>query len=412
MGVIVVVCAVFGLTVSGAKTEIMYLRAKEMPESTATFSVEAAGQVYNQTNEFVYSRGKRQHKCRPVHRGRPPLTQRMLQLPEVHPQAVRPTERSPRAQNTDAKSRGTRDNAVRLRHLEPARVPLRHAALSPPQVLDSLHWLAKAQSRRPSDFLSGHASQDGKGEHRGDFTQEADLVCEICGAHGVYENVEVRDVWRNGGGRGLCRGPGKRVDGVFPGRSQSFRHQRRLVDDCSPGRGGMTQDGRTRGGTFHGEMDLCRENQGLTTACCGMPERDGKDPEEDSPKQAGSCWFAHPCCLTRSVWRELVSSGCFVCRYHDVFFSGVTFVLFCFAFVSMLLLKPRPLRSIVLRYAGVPIATRVFFFFFFPFCLFGDVAFSEHFFVPFPLSLCMESTSYVLSFRMVFFLPCDHGLNF
>ena len=33
-------------------------------------------------------------------------------------------------------------------------------------------------------------------------------------------------------------------------------------------------------------------------------------------------------------------------------------------------------------------------------------------FVPFPLSLCMESTSYVLSFRVVFFLPCDHGLVF
>ena len=32
----------------------MCLRAKGMPESTATFSVEAAGQVYNQTNEFVY----------------------------------------------------------------------------------------------------------------------------------------------------------------------------------------------------------------------------------------------------------------------------------------------------------------------------------------------------------------------
>ena len=32
--------------------------------------------------------------------------------------------------------------------------------------------------------------------------------------------------------------------------------------------------------------------------------------------------------------------------------------------------------------------------------------------MPFSLSLCMESTSYVLSFRMVFFLPCDHGLNF
>ena len=57
MGGVVVVCAAFGLTVSEAKTEIMCIRAKGMPESTATFSVEAAGQVYNQTNEFVYLGG-------------------------------------------------------------------------------------------------------------------------------------------------------------------------------------------------------------------------------------------------------------------------------------------------------------------------------------------------------------------
>ena len=54
MEVIVVVFAAFGFTVSEAKTEIMCLRAKGVPESTAIFSVEAAGQVYNQTNEFVY----------------------------------------------------------------------------------------------------------------------------------------------------------------------------------------------------------------------------------------------------------------------------------------------------------------------------------------------------------------------
>ena len=66
----------------------------------------------------------------------------------------------------------------------------------------------------------------------------------------------MRDVRRNGGGCGLCGRPGKkRVDGVFPGRPQSFRHQRRPVDDCSPGRGGMAQNGRTNGGTFHGEID-------------------------------------------------------------------------------------------------------------------------------------------------------------
>ena len=57
MGMIVVLCAAFGLVISEAKTEIMCLRAKGMPESTGIFSVEAAGQVYNQTNEFVYLGG-------------------------------------------------------------------------------------------------------------------------------------------------------------------------------------------------------------------------------------------------------------------------------------------------------------------------------------------------------------------
>ena len=38
----------------------MCLRAKGMPESI-TFSVEAAGQVYNQTNEFVYLGGNVNH---------------------------------------------------------------------------------------------------------------------------------------------------------------------------------------------------------------------------------------------------------------------------------------------------------------------------------------------------------------
>ena len=58
---------------------------------------------------------------------------------------------------------------------------------------------------------------------------------------------------------------------------RSFRHQRRPVDDCSPGRGGKAQNGGSRAGTFHGKMDRCRESQGWTSACSGMPERDGKD---------------------------------------------------------------------------------------------------------------------------------------
>ena len=50
----------------------------------------------------------------------------------------------------------------------------------------------------------------------------------------------MRDVRRIGGRRGLRGGPGKRVNGVVPGRPQSFRHQRRPVDDCS-------HPGKTRG---------------------------------------------------------------------------------------------------------------------------------------------------------------------
>ena len=63
MRVIVVVCAAFDLTVSEAKTEIMCLRAKGMPESTAIFSIEGLGQVYNQTNEFVYLGGNVNHNA-------------------------------------------------------------------------------------------------------------------------------------------------------------------------------------------------------------------------------------------------------------------------------------------------------------------------------------------------------------
>ena len=61
MGAVVVVSATFGLTVSGAKTEIMRLRTKGILESTAIFSVETAGEMDNQTNEFAYLGGNVNH---------------------------------------------------------------------------------------------------------------------------------------------------------------------------------------------------------------------------------------------------------------------------------------------------------------------------------------------------------------
>ena len=71
--------------------------------------------------------------------------------------------------------------------------------------------------------------------------------------------------------------------------------------DCSPGRGGMSQNDRNKGRNIswrNGSLQRkppARAIDYVRHTCSGMPERDGKDQEEDSPKQAGSCWFARPC---------------------------------------------------------------------------------------------------------------------
>ena len=156
MGVIVVVCTPLASPYRRPRLKLqvfMCLPTKRMPESTAIFSVEASGLGAQPNERFRIPRGERQPQCRLVHRSRPAHTQRIVQLLEVHPQAVRPTERSPQPQNPDAGSRGTRHNAVRLSQVKPARVPLRHVTLGPPQVPDLLHRLVKEQSHRPLDLF-------------------------------------------------------------------------------------------------------------------------------------------------------------------------------------------------------------------------------------------------------------------
>ena len=69
-------------------------------------------------------------------------------------------------------------------------------------------------------------------------------------------------------------------------------------------------------------------------------------------------------------WRELVSSGRFICR---CFFSGLTFVLFCFVFCLYAFVEAAALRSIVVRYAGIPIATHVSFFVYLEMSLFPSI---------------------------------------
>ena len=173
---------------------------------------------------------------------------------------------------------------------------------------------------------------------------------------------------------------------------------------------GNGSERQNKGRNISWQNGSLQRNQGWTTACSGMPEIDRKDQEEDSPKQAGSCWFARPCGLATSG-ANLYPMG--------VSFDGV--LLWCYVCFVLLhfrlygFVEAAALRSIVLQYAGLPIATRVSFFFFFLFiCLFGDVAFSEYFLYLFRFLFIWRILlpSYVLSFQIVFFLPCDHGLDF
>ena len=141
--------------------------------------------------------------------------------------------------------------------------------------------------------------------------------------------------------------------------------------------------------------------------CSNVTGRTKKRIAQSKRACAGSLALA---LLTSHKWRELVSSGRLVCRCHGVF--PLVLRLFCFASFFRLFyafVEAAALRSIVLRYPGVPIATRVSFFYFFPFFVYLEMSLFPSIF---SISLCMESTSYVLSFRMVFFLPCDHGLDF
>ena len=169
---------------------------------------------------------------------------------------------------------------------------LRHAAPSLPQRPDSLHRMAKTnRADHPIcylDMLMKTASESIEATLRRRRILLAGFVARVEGTR-LPKCVMFGELV---GGTDCVGGQEKKWMGVFPERPQSYRHRRRPVDDCSPGQGGMAQEGGTRSGTFHGEMDRCRESQGSITVRSSMPGRDGKDQGKDSPNEASSCWFA------------------------------------------------------------------------------------------------------------------------
>ena len=114
-----------------------------------------------------------------------------------------------------------------------------------------------------------------------------------------------------------------------------------MVDNCSPGRGGIAQDGGIRGGTFDCEMDHCRESQSWTSACSSIPECDGKDQGEDSPKQAARAGSS------AIVDKPQVAQTCILRAFFGLpmlYRIAFIWLSLCFVFVVLLTtLNPRPL---------------------------------------------------------------------
>ena len=194
MGVIVVVCAAFRLNISEAKTEIMCLRAKGMPEYTTIFSEEAAGQVYNQTNEFVYLEGNVNHNADlsievDRHKRNAWSSFRKYTL-ELYDRPSAPLElkiRMSRADVLETMPYGCVTWSPRACHCDTMR-RVHHRFLT--------LCTGRRKHNRTNDPISylDTPIKTGSESIEATFRKEADLVRGICGTHGGYETAEVRDV--------------------------------------------------------------------------------------------------------------------------------------------------------------------------------------------------------------------------
>ena len=133
----------------------------------------------------------------------------------------------------------------------------------------------KEQSRRPPDFLSGHACLDWKWEHRGDYAQEADHRRFVA----RMEDTRLPKCVMFGelvGGAGCVGGHENEWMGCLLDDLKAF--------DITLTSGRLQL--RTRGNNArrrNKERNVSWRNrslqrsQGETTACSSMLERDGKD---------------------------------------------------------------------------------------------------------------------------------------
>ena len=260
-----------------------------MPESTTIFSVEAVGQAYNQTNEFVLLGGNdnqntdlpievdrrirnawcsfRKHTFELYDRPSAPLELKIRMLrAEVLKTMLCCVTRSPRACHYDTLRR------AHHRFLTRCIAWRKHNRADHP--ISYLDMLIKTGSESIEVILRRRRILFARFVARMKDTRlpKCVIFADLVGGAAVW---------------GTRKKSGCGVSWTTSGPSVSTPTSRRLQPRAR-------RNGAERRGIFHGEMDRCRERQRWTMTCSRMPEHDEKDQGEDSPKQTGSCWFARP----------------------------------------------------------------------------------------------------------------------
>ena len=294
MGVIVVVCTAFGLTVPEANTEIMYLRAKGMPESIAILSVEAEGQVYNQTNEFVYLGENVNHNA---------------DLSIEVDRRIRNAWCSFRKYTLELYDRPSAPLELKFLNVEVLETTL----------YDCVTWSPSAchydTLRRAHHGILTRCIGWRKHNNRADHPISYLDTLIKTGSESVEATLRMRRILfvrflarikdtrlpkcvmfgQFVGGADCVGGQEKEWMGCFLDGLRAFGINADQWTTAAQDEGNGAERRNKGGGTFHGEMDRCGGSQGWTTACSRMPELDGRDQGEDSPKQAGLCGFTRPC---------------------------------------------------------------------------------------------------------------------
>ena len=353
-------------------------------------------------------RGKRQPQCRPAHGGRPAHTQRMAQLPEVHPRTVRPFElkiRILRAEVSETKLYGCVTWSPRFCHNDTLR-QAHHSFLT-----RCIGWQKKNnRADHPISYLETLIKTESE-------TVEATLRRRRILFAGFVQHMEDTRLLKSvmfrelmGSGGCVVGGQEKEWMGCFLDDMRAFG-----IINADQSTTAAQDEGKWRRTAEQGaerfmvKWITAEKTRARLRYAIVYPNMTGRTKEkiaQSKRTRAGS--------LAIVDWPQ-VARICILRRFVCMSCLSLVFRFFCLVSSSSscvhLSRGPSFKRSSICMRPGshtqLPDNCLCYFLCCYFLCFFGDAAFSAYFCtITVPFSLCMENKSYGV------FLPCDHGLHF